>query len=97
MKRFTMHVPRARDSCTSYATENTDYLTVCGLTIIAILRTILNDYDYFMDKNPVIVKTPACRFIPNKHLCFDKYKDSMIKSAELFCRIVQAFYYQNMR
>ena len=21
-----MHVPRARDSCTSYATENTDYL-----------------------------------------------------------------------
>ena len=27
MKRFTMHVPRARDSCTSYATENTDYLT----------------------------------------------------------------------
>ncbi len=30
-----------------------------GLTIIAILRTILNDYDYFIDKNPVIVKTPA--------------------------------------
>ncbi len=27
MKRFTKHVPRARDSCTSYATENTDYLT----------------------------------------------------------------------
>jgi len=26
--------------------------------IIAILRTILNDYDYFIDKNPVIVKTP---------------------------------------
>ena len=26
MKRFTIHVPRARDSCTSYATENTDYL-----------------------------------------------------------------------
>ena len=23
-----MHVPRARDSCTSYATETTDYLTV---------------------------------------------------------------------
>jgi hypothetical protein len=22
-----MHVPRARDSCTSYATENIDYLT----------------------------------------------------------------------
>jgi hypothetical protein len=31
---------------------------MCGLTIIAILRTILNDYDYFIDKNPVIVKTP---------------------------------------
>jgi hypothetical protein len=30
MKRFTMHVPRARDSCTSYATENTDYVTVVG-------------------------------------------------------------------
>jgi hypothetical protein len=28
MKRLTMHVPRARDSCTSYATENADYLTV---------------------------------------------------------------------
>jgi len=28
MKRFTMHVLRARDSCTSYATENTDYLTL---------------------------------------------------------------------
>jgi hypothetical protein len=27
MKRFTMHVPRARDSCTSYASETTDYLT----------------------------------------------------------------------
>ena len=27
MKRFTMHIPRARDSCTSYATENIDYLT----------------------------------------------------------------------
>jgi len=31
---------------------------MCGLMIIAILRTILNDYDYFIDKNPVIVKTP---------------------------------------
>ena len=30
MKRFTMHVPRARDSCTSYATENTDYLTAAA-------------------------------------------------------------------
>ena len=27
MKRFTKHVLRARDSCTSYATENIDYLT----------------------------------------------------------------------
>ena len=27
MKRFTKHVPHARNSCTSYATENTDYLT----------------------------------------------------------------------
>ena len=27
MKRFTKHVPRARDSCTSCAFENTDYLT----------------------------------------------------------------------
>ena len=25
-----MHVPHARDSCTSYATENTDYLTAVG-------------------------------------------------------------------
>ena len=32
---------------------------MCGLTIIAILYTILNDYDYFIDKNSVIVKTPA--------------------------------------
>ena len=34
-----------------------NYGLVCGLTIIAILRTILNDYDYFIDKIPVIVKT----------------------------------------
>jgi hypothetical protein len=27
MKRFTIHVPRARNSCTSYAIENIDYLT----------------------------------------------------------------------
>jgi hypothetical protein len=27
MKRFTIHVLRARDLCISYATENTDYLT----------------------------------------------------------------------
>jgi hypothetical protein len=27
MKRFTKYVLRARDSCTSYAMENTDYLT----------------------------------------------------------------------
>jgi hypothetical protein len=27
MKRFTMHVLRVRDLCTSYAIENTDYLT----------------------------------------------------------------------
>ena len=27
MKRFTMHVLRARDLCTSCASENTDYLT----------------------------------------------------------------------
>ena len=26
MKIFTMHVPHARDLCTSYATKNTDYL-----------------------------------------------------------------------
>ena len=26
--------------------------------IIAILHTILNAYDYFINKNPVIVKTP---------------------------------------
>jgi hypothetical protein len=28
MKILTMHVPCARDSCTSYASENTDYLTI---------------------------------------------------------------------
>jgi hypothetical protein len=27
MKRLTMHMPRARDSYTSYATKNIDYLT----------------------------------------------------------------------
>ena len=30
MKRFTMHVPYARDLCTSYAIENIDYLTLGG-------------------------------------------------------------------
>jgi hypothetical protein len=27
--------PRARDSCTSYATENTDYLTIINPTVLA--------------------------------------------------------------
>jgi hypothetical protein len=35
MKIFTKHVPRARDSCTSYATENTDYLTAASAAISA--------------------------------------------------------------
>jgi len=35
MKRFTIHVLRARNSYTSYATENTDYLTKGALTIIS--------------------------------------------------------------
>jgi hypothetical protein len=36
MKRFTMHVIRARDSCTSYATENTDYLTVSLRLVVEV-------------------------------------------------------------
>jgi hypothetical protein len=46
MKRFTMHVLRARDSCTSYATENTDYLTVtiARIEIIKISIIFLHRY-----------------------------------------------------
>ena len=35
MKRFTKHVPCARDSCTSCASKNTDYLT--GAVVISSL------------------------------------------------------------
>jgi len=40
MKRFTMHVPRARDSCTSYAIENTDYLTILYLMLLFIISEL---------------------------------------------------------
>ena len=33
-----MHVPRARDSCTSYATETTEYLTTLGLLVYSPIR-----------------------------------------------------------
>jgi ABC-type transport system involved in Fe-S cluster assembly fused permease/ATPase subunit len=55
MKRFTKHVPRARDSCTSYASKNTDYLTemvflnivplaVDFITITAYILHVINRY-----------------------------------------------------
>ena len=40
MKRFTMHVPHARDSCTSYATETTDYLTTIGVGKDVVINSI---------------------------------------------------------
>ena len=44
MKRFTMHVPRARDSCTSYATETIDYLTEPGRDAIHMTNNKLSSH-----------------------------------------------------
>jgi hypothetical protein len=61
MKRFIMHVPYAHDLCTSYATENTDYLTRVipklfkntknlkenlGFRIMIILISLINNKAY---------------------------------------------------
>jgi hypothetical protein len=45
MKRFTKHVLRARNSCTSYATENTDYLTAIPLINNLEIGDIFKDED----------------------------------------------------
>ena len=51
MKRFTMHAPRVHDLCTSYATKNTDYLTVVGLVgLTAKLADLELEYITTRDK-----------------------------------------------
>ncbi|OCL00016.1 uncharacterized protein K441DRAFT_537834 [Cenococcum geophilum 1.58] len=48
MKIFIKHGPRARDSCTSYTTENTDYLTIYSRDII---HGNISYYNILLDKH----------------------------------------------
>ena len=42
MKRFTIYVPRVRDSCTSYTTETIDYLTSIAPSLLDIYKEEIN-------------------------------------------------------
>jgi hypothetical protein len=94
-----MHVPRARDSCTSYATENIDYLTAGTLASVILLASLTKRVNIAMLIDPryewSIFSGPRIQTLPSQLLISSK-KDAAVSRGRIHVTNFKILEHQNI-